>query len=225
MYPKKLKKMILSEWLSADTRDEIAMTHGISTGMVSNVIEEYRLIEPDLDIMRELAIGLKKEGLVVKDFSSAVRLHRLSIVLDVPLESVEMLLEMVHQHCFKEQLDVPDFISLVIRHLRLIEENGVQLHEFEDCYIQKINAKRWYDNQAMEAKRNTEFEISLYQTTHDKLFLFDPLRPVHEKWLTEREESEKKDNKIEELERKNIQLMSELDKFRNQSNRQSIKKD
>lgn len=216
MFPRILKNAVLRDWLAGDTRDQIAWNHGISTGMVSNIIEEERLVEPPLDIIRELAVNLKKEDLKVKDFTLGVRLQRLSTELDIPLESMEMLLEIVHQNCFKKRLKVSDFVGLIFHHMSILEEYGLELPEFEDYYLQQINLKRRYDQQTKEAKRNTEFELRLYQTTHKKLELFDPLRPIHEKWLEEREKNVKKDIRIEEVERENEEFRNELKKLRNQ---------
>jgi hypothetical protein len=37
-----IKKKVVNQWLSGDSRDRIAADNGISTGTVSNIIDEWK---------------------------------------------------------------------------------------------------------------------------------------------------------------------------------------
>lgn len=52
---------MIREWLKGRTRKEIAIEHIISTGAVSNIVEEWRneLGSYEADSLRELALALK----------------------------------------------------------------------------------------------------------------------------------------------------------------------
>ena len=68
-------------------RDEIAANNGISAGMISTIINETRGLYRDFDLMREVALNLRKTGLDLNTFAFTVRLqnklYRLGISEDL----------------------------------------------------------------------------------------------------------------------------------------------
>ena len=60
--PKTIKDEVLGQWLTGGTRDQIAINSQIAFGSLSNIIRETRQVNiPDIDLLRELALALKRE--------------------------------------------------------------------------------------------------------------------------------------------------------------------
>ena len=73
----KCRAQVIKEWLSGNTRDEIAQNNKIGAGSVSNIINDWKkgLDNTDYYSMRELSIFLKKEGITLNDLGPLVRLN------------------------------------------------------------------------------------------------------------------------------------------------------
>jgi hypothetical protein len=71
-----IRKQVINQWLSGDSRDRIAADNGIGAGTVSNIIDDFKKGVQDFDFssVRELAIHCKKEGVDLRDLPSALRI-------------------------------------------------------------------------------------------------------------------------------------------------------
>jgi len=71
-----IKKQVINQWLSGDSRDRIAADNGIGAGTVSNIINELKkgVENSDYDSVRELAVSLKKRGIGLNELACSVRL-------------------------------------------------------------------------------------------------------------------------------------------------------
>jgi hypothetical protein len=72
-----VKKQIIKQWFSGDSRDRIAADNNIGAGTVTNIINEWKkgLADLDYETLRELAVFSKKRGLSLGDHASSVRLR------------------------------------------------------------------------------------------------------------------------------------------------------
>jgi transposase len=54
-----VKKQVINQWLSGDSRDRIAADNGIGAGTVSNIINEWKkgVEDSEYDPVRELAVS------------------------------------------------------------------------------------------------------------------------------------------------------------------------
>jgi hypothetical protein len=62
-----IKKQVVNQWLSGDSRDRIAADNDISTGTVSNIIDEWKkgVQDSDYESVRELSVFCKKQGITL----------------------------------------------------------------------------------------------------------------------------------------------------------------
>jgi hypothetical protein len=67
----------MQQWLSGKARDKIAADNNIGSGMVTSVIDNYKIGLDNLDFgsFRELMVEAKKQGLTPSDLASHVRLY------------------------------------------------------------------------------------------------------------------------------------------------------
>ena len=57
-----VKRRVIQQWLSGQVRDKIAADNNIGAGMVSAIVDNYKLVLDnfDLDSFRELMVEAKK---------------------------------------------------------------------------------------------------------------------------------------------------------------------
>ena len=72
-----IKKQVVNQWLSGDSRDRIAADNGIGAGTVSNIIDEWkkRVHDSDYESIRELSVHCKKQGMTLDALASCIRLN------------------------------------------------------------------------------------------------------------------------------------------------------
>src|SRR5215467_9903943 len=72
-----IKKQVVKQWLSGDSRDRIASDIGIGTGTVSNIIDEWKkgVQDSDYESIRELSVFCKKQGMTLNALASCIRIN------------------------------------------------------------------------------------------------------------------------------------------------------
>jgi hypothetical protein len=99
------KKRVIMQWLYGISRDQIAKANQIWAGTVSAIIKQYKLEEQqkkeyaaddnfEFDLIRELAVMLKREGVDVNTFASSIRLQRKLEEKGLNEEQIESLMNM-----------------------------------------------------------------------------------------------------------------------------------
>jgi transposase-like protein len=62
--PPEIREQVLTLWLKAYSRDDIAKIMGIGSGTVSEIIKDYNRRNPGFDLLREFVVAIRKEGTV-----------------------------------------------------------------------------------------------------------------------------------------------------------------
>jgi hypothetical protein len=89
-----VKRRVVNQWLSGDTRDRIAADNRIGAGTVSNIINEWKkgVEDSDYDSVRELAVHSKKEGFGLSHIASSTRLNNYIQKLGANQDQIESLI-------------------------------------------------------------------------------------------------------------------------------------
>jgi len=76
--PEPIRRKVLREWLEGIPRRQIATDNQIGTGTVSEIIKTIGEIDSEarIDILRETAIMLRREGLRIDDFAQIIHLRQ-----------------------------------------------------------------------------------------------------------------------------------------------------
>ena len=76
-----IKKQVIKQWLSGDSRDRIAADNGIGAGTVSNIIDDFTkgLQGSDFSSVRELAIHCRRKALIWETFRLPYALRIITI--------------------------------------------------------------------------------------------------------------------------------------------------
>jgi transcriptional regulator with XRE-family HTH domain len=165
--PRPIRVQAIRSWLEGKSRDKIAEEIGISTGAVSSIIKDFRRDDPQFDLLRETAVKIKNQNLDIQSFAPLVRVYEVlrekelltGIIgqesLELMQNRMEALIVALEVFCFKGELSIEDFVSLVTNMYNTADKLGVPLDrlpahitEFKD----RIDAQRKEIDQ-IEAKK------------------------------------------------------------------------
>lgn len=102
--PPSIKTKVIEEWIQEISRDKIAQNNDIGNGTVTSIIQQSKTNTADIDIMRALAIKIKKGNLDLNYFTSAVRLKKVLDRLELSEEKIKIFPEGANIHCFKKKV-------------------------------------------------------------------------------------------------------------------------
>jgi hypothetical protein len=111
--PHSIKVKVIKEWIQGLSRDKIGQNNGIGAGTVTSIIQQAKTNITDIDLMRELALEIKKEDLDLNYFASAIRSKKVFDRLDLSEEKVEAFFEGINAHCFRQNINNKEFISKI----------------------------------------------------------------------------------------------------------------
>ena len=134
-----VKKQVINQWLSGDSRDRIAADNGIGAGTVSNIINEWKkgVEDSDYDSVRELAVYSKKEGFGLSDIASSIRLNNYIQKLGANQDQIESFIANLANSPEPEKLiDVANQVA------HLSRSESIPLEELEDHVKQKEEEKQ-----------------------------------------------------------------------------------
>jgi hypothetical protein len=109
--PRQIKVQVLYQWIQGISRDIIAENNDIGRGTVTNIIEQFKTTVPDIDLMRETSLQIKKEDIGIFSFAASIRLRRLLEDLEITEDQIENFLEEIDIYCFKQQISPKDFFK------------------------------------------------------------------------------------------------------------------
>lgn len=137
--PHAVKARVLKEWIQGISRDQIASNNEIGAGTVTSIIQQTKNNHPyyDIDLIRELALKLKKENLDLNYFAPAVRLKKLLDRLEMTEEDVEAFLEEINIHCFKKNINKKEFILKIDEIWKIVKRLDVSIFNIP-IYIEKL---------------------------------------------------------------------------------------
>jgi hypothetical protein len=151
-----IKAGVVYEWLAGASRDKIAQIYNISTGGVTNIINEWRIriggyIADDL---RELALSLKKAKLTPLQCSMGFRVAKIMQRLGITEEQFESFMADIYNRC--QRLEVgPDQIENYLK--EIIKLSKIVFPSEIPNYLQ--TQKREVEN-LQEKNENLQQEIS-----------------------------------------------------------------
>ena len=95
------------------SRDEIGKDNDIGAGTVSVIIKDAKQENPDIDLLRAVAIIVKKNGLDLSVLASSIRIKNKLDEMGLNEDQVETLIENININCFKHGLRGEQFLNIV----------------------------------------------------------------------------------------------------------------
>jgi transcriptional regulator with XRE-family HTH domain len=169
--PRPIRVQAIRSWLEGKSRDKIAEELGISTGAVSSIIKDFRRDDPHFDLLRETAVKIKNLNMDIQSFAPLIRVYEVlrekelitgitgQKSFELMQDRMEALIVALEVFCFKGELSIEDFVSLVTNMYNTADKLGVPLDRLP-AYItelkDRIDALRNEIDQ-IEAKKQDAF--------------------------------------------------------------------
>lgn len=137
--PQRIRLDVIRKWLRGDSRDGIAKEVGIGAGTVSEIIKQCRQDDAEFDLLRAVALELRKRGMRVENFAPVFRLKSLleekEVQLEIPkddnlfaeLKKFEEIIISIEVLCFKAEMTTERFFGHIVDQALLADKHGVSL--------------------------------------------------------------------------------------------------
>jgi uncharacterized protein YaaR (DUF327 family) len=155
--PPEVGEQVLTLWLQAYSRDDIAKIVGLGSGTVSDIVKDYNRRHPGFELLREFVVAIRKEGSNIRHFAPAVRLQRLLESQGLTAEQIESLIASAAIHCFKRNEDLNKFIGDVNKTADLANKTNVPVGELP-VHIEEMERKLQALTMAVLSKQEEEKE-------------------------------------------------------------------
>jgi chromosome segregation ATPase len=174
--PPEVREQVLTLWLQAYSRDEIARIIGIGAGTVSEIVKSYNRANPEFVLLREFVIAVKKEVVDIRQLASSIRLRLQLESHNLGEEQIESFLKKASIHCFKKEVGVERFIESVDKTCYLADTTEVAIEKLPD-HIQEIKRELYSVTIDLSSKK-AEREQTLRECDEKKALLDELKRKI-----------------------------------------------
>ena len=132
--PRNIKVKVIRQWLDGLTRERIAKKEDIGTGTVTAIINEARKEEEynDIDLLREVAVRLKEEGIGLPVLASAIKLKRIMEENDINEDQIEPIIQEFATYCLRYKIPYDTIIKIGREALYLEQKFGVPIEKIPE---------------------------------------------------------------------------------------------
>ncbi|MGB8938262.1 MAG: hypothetical protein WCC17_24485 [Candidatus Nitrosopolaris sp.] len=140
--PNTIKTLVIQQWLQGTPRNQIAAENGLSSGAVTNIVNQWRhsLGFAVADELRELAVTMKKVGITAAQCAFGFRVATLMLRVGVDEDSFESFILDVYNRCNDIGLS-PENISLYLADLLEFSKSVLPLSKIPNYIKEKTNEK------------------------------------------------------------------------------------
>jgi hypothetical protein len=144
--PKSVQEKVIRKWLGGKTRDVIAKECKLSGGSVSSILERRRRKDREFDLMRVVAVELRRLGISVESFAPLIRCRQIiegaysdiSKSVEEEEKNIDVLVEALCVFCFRQKKTVPEFGNMVQTLYHAADKYGIKLSDLP-TYVNELN--------------------------------------------------------------------------------------
>lgn len=140
--PNLIRKRIIQQLLQGVSRAEIAIENDVCDGTITTISRESREEDTNFDLLRELAVMLKKEGRTVNSFASSVRLKKQLENKGIDEGQIDSIIDQIHVHCFRRGISPEQLVENVLKVSELSENLGISLNELPQMITAETKSLR-----------------------------------------------------------------------------------
>jgi transcriptional regulator with XRE-family HTH domain len=185
------------------SRDQIAKDNDIGTGTVSAIIKDAKQQIPDIDLLREVALVLKKEDLDLSVLASSIRLQKRLDQMDLNEDQIESLIETINIHCFKRGLSAEEFVNIINKVVALSQILGIPVDQLPHYITQEKLELQKVREETEDAKVKELQVLEHYNVTMNDLEEYRRNKPLVDR-------IRQLENKVEKIQREKDDLAQEL---------------
>ena len=177
--PSTIRKEVIRDWLDGLTREKIASKNQIGAATVSSIISECRQAHPDIDLLREVAVNLRRNSLSLGDFASSIRLRTKMAEWEIAEDAqIEDFIEAVNVYCFRAEIPPGDFVDMVHKAISIANLSRTPVDKLPSKILKEQKKLRSYQNRVKLVRNLTEVLLSQYQATKDDLADYKNNKPL-----------------------------------------------
>ena len=144
--PNIIRRRVIKQWLYGFPRDQIAKGNQIGAGTVSKIIkqckeqkqQEYAADDNfEFDLIRQVTVMLKREGVDLNTFACSIRLQRKLDQNGLSEEQIESVIENMDVHCFKRDLKPEEFINTINKVCIISDNLGIPVDGMPEYMAQE----------------------------------------------------------------------------------------
>jgi hypothetical protein len=168
--PYKIKVQVLYQWIQGISRDKISENNDIGRGSVTNIIEHFKTTTvPDIDLMRETSLQIKKQDIAIFSLAASLRLRRFLEDRGITEDQIESLLEEIDVFCYKQQITPKDFVLKINQASDLARDLQTPIHKLPSIVHQLLNQKGKIEREIAIKKQEYRQVASLHEKYVDVL--------------------------------------------------------
>lgn len=136
--PRKIKEQVIKLWLQGLSRQEIAKRIDIGVGSVTAIIKEASHQEReyhDIDLLREVSVMLRRDGLDLGHVAFAIRLRRRMEENGMNEDQLESVIVDFSSYCFKHGLGLDKLIKSTYQAFDLADRSDIRVDKIPE-YIE-----------------------------------------------------------------------------------------
>ena len=202
--PKSIREQVIKQWFQGTSRDQIAKDNDIGAGTVSSIIKNIKQKDnPDIDLLRGVAILLKKEELDLDVFACSIRIKKKMDEMGINEDHIESLIENINIHCFKRGLTAEEFVNTINKVSASSENLGMPVDQLPNYITQQELELEKSRGETEEAKLKERQVLQHYNVTMNDLEEYRRNKPLIDY-------VKKLEKKLEEAEEEKNYLAEEL---------------
>ena len=190
-----IKKIVLYDWLEGRSREEISSRNKVSTGAVSNIVEEWRtgLVNYDIDALRTLSLSLKNFKLTPEKSAAGFRVAMMMLKIGVTEESFNYFIKEIYNRC--QLLNIsPEQIGIYIQEIvqlshlvipskipQFLENKTKEIEAIENESIQKRQELVELDKEVTQAQNRLDNLLEREKTSIETIEWQDNIKQELEK--------------------------------------------
>ena len=173
--PRNIKVKVIRQWLDGLTRERIAKKEDIGAGTVTAIIQEARKEEEeynDIDLLREIAVRLKEEGLELPLIGFAIRLKRIVEENDINEDQIEPIIQDFATYSLRYKIPYDTIIKIGHEALYLEQKYGVPIEKIPEYINQGKETIGRLEDQRQEIlrqKKQAGEELDVMQQELDRI--------------------------------------------------------
>ncbi len=177
-FPKTIREQVIKQWLQGMSRDQVAKVNGIGAGTVSAIIKEAKQEIPDIDLLREVAIIVKKYDLDLSILASSIRIKNKLDEMGLNEDQAESFIENINIYCFKHGLTAEKFLNIVNNVCSLSENLGMPVDQLPNYIMQQQLEVEQVKGETEDAKLKKFQAMQHYNVTMDDLEEYRRNKPL-----------------------------------------------
>jgi transcriptional regulator with XRE-family HTH domain len=176
--PKSIKQRVIKQWLLGMSRDEVAKDNDIGAGTVTAIIKDAKQEIPNIDLLREVALVLKKYDLDLSVFAPSIRIKNKLDEMGLNEDQVETLIDNGNIHCFKHGLTGEKYFNIVDKVCALTDNLEMPLDELPNHIMQQELEK--VERETKDAKLKQHQVLQRYDVNMNDLDEYRRNKPLVE---------------------------------------------